>query len=298
MRPVLLFCVLAGCSIDHTGLGPQGFARDAATDEETPDVYDSGPFSGPDARRDPPIDIGVDTPDMGPNCTDALLNGDESDTDCGGDCSACLMGATCRAGSDCRTQHCDPDGSLCRLPQSCLELLSEDAALATGAFAIDPGDNGVPFAAWCDMDYAGGGWTLVVSNDSGGGASTAGEPLPGTTQHLSRDRLRPLALGATQVHIRTSGQADTRSVTSAPGSPPIENLRAFNMLEVINAGPSASDSWSGPMLSHIQYSCSPLNLDYPSVFHACGNSRGIHWYNSRAEWAYQISDEALELYVR
>lgn len=324
MSRALLLCAFVGCSIDHTGLGGLETAPDAAADQDV-GVDDTGPLNSVDAQttdtlrdagNDTPdvdiadaldaasldvgVDVGIGDPDTGPSCTDGRLNGDESDTDCGGSCDACRMGATCRAGSDCRTQHCDADDIRCRLPKSCFDLLSGDATLVTGAYAIDTDGSGggAAFQAWCDMDYAGGGWTLVVSSDAGGGASVEGDPLPGTMRHMSRDRMQPLALSATQVHIRTSGQAATRSVTSAPNSPPIVNLRAFNMLEVVNGGPSASDTWRGPMVSHVQYSCPPLTLPYPSVFHACGNGAGIHWYDGRAEWEYQVADEALELYVR
>jgi hypothetical protein len=40
------------------------------------------------------------------SCTDGVKNGDESDVDCGGDCSPCQLGKDCRAHSDCASVHC------------------------------------------------------------------------------------------------------------------------------------------------------------------------------------------------
>ena len=40
-------------------------------------------------------------------CSDAIENGNESDIDCGGDCSPCTNGFECGAPSDCETNFCD-----------------------------------------------------------------------------------------------------------------------------------------------------------------------------------------------
>ena len=119
----------------------------------------------------------------------------------------------------------------------------------------------------------------------------------GTTRHLSRANLGPLALEATQVHIRTSGQPDTRSVTSAPNTAPIENLRAYEMLEIAD-GPSEATSWRGPLLDNIGYRCNPAGDTYPAIFHACGNASGLHWFRGSSRWVNTTANEALELYVR
>jgi hypothetical protein len=41
-----------------------------------------------------------------PDCSDGVRNGDESDVDCGGFCSPCAIGKTCKAHSDCESVHC------------------------------------------------------------------------------------------------------------------------------------------------------------------------------------------------
>jgi hypothetical protein len=43
-----------------------------------------------------------------------VLDGDETDVDCGGACIACGSGARCRADGDCQTRHCD--GGVCAAP--------------------------------------------------------------------------------------------------------------------------------------------------------------------------------------
>jgi hypothetical protein len=47
-------------------------------------------------------------------CDDRVLDGDETDVDCGGACIACGSGARCRADGDCQTRHCD--GGVCAAP--------------------------------------------------------------------------------------------------------------------------------------------------------------------------------------
>ncbi len=43
-------------------------------------------------------------------CQDRVLNGDETDVDCGGaDCDACRTGQVCREASDCVSQVCTAD---------------------------------------------------------------------------------------------------------------------------------------------------------------------------------------------
>ncbi len=39
-------------------------------------------------------------------CSDSLINGDETDTDCGGSCDLCEDGQRCEANTDCKSQFC------------------------------------------------------------------------------------------------------------------------------------------------------------------------------------------------
>ncbi|XP_013409281.1 uncharacterized protein LOC106172899 [Lingula anatina] len=56
-----------------------------------------------------------------------------------------------------------PIGSHWRRPaSSCFEILSNNASYGTGIYFIRPrGDTGLAARTWCDMDFDGGGWTLV-----------------------------------------------------------------------------------------------------------------------------------------
>jgi hypothetical protein len=53
-------------------------------------------------------------------CFDRVIDGDESDIDCGGSCGDCPADGMCRTGADCQSGGCD--GGLCR-PPSCSDGL-------------------------------------------------------------------------------------------------------------------------------------------------------------------------------
>lgn len=68
-----------------------------------------------------------------PTCDDGLLNGSETDLDCGGDeCEPCAVGALCDAASDCESGECR--ARRCVLPQSC-----DDGVRNQGETGIDCG---------------------------------------------------------------------------------------------------------------------------------------------------------------
>jgi hypothetical protein len=49
------------------------------------------------------------------SCTDSLLDGDETDIDCGGSCPGCLPGHPCNKGTDCLSKICTDSGT-CAAP--------------------------------------------------------------------------------------------------------------------------------------------------------------------------------------
>jgi hypothetical protein len=69
-----------------------------------------------------------------PTCFDSILNGLESDVDCGGpECQKCTAGKMCRTNDDCVTLSCDPENLVC-LPATC-----EDGIQNQGELGIDCG---------------------------------------------------------------------------------------------------------------------------------------------------------------
>ena len=83
---VLASLTLAGC-------------KDEATTSSDPSV----PMNDAGLVFDGQIETDIQRP---VNCTDGLLNGDETATDCGGSCAACDTGDGCAADSDCQSGHC------------------------------------------------------------------------------------------------------------------------------------------------------------------------------------------------
>lgn len=107
-------------------------------------------------------------------CDDGVNDG--SYGGCSPDCQS--LAPRCGDGLVADAEACDDanadssDGCLsdCSVPASCLDVLLHDPAAATGLHVIDSDGPGgyAPYDAHCDMDHAGGGFTLViVSADDG-----------------------------------------------------------------------------------------------------------------------------------
>ena len=82
----------------------------------------------------------------GGDCLDGILNGDETDSDCGGSvCAArCLTGMTCDSDADCSTNHCFEGqciiggaGSACRLPADCESRVCRGGTPTSSVRAVD-----------------------------------------------------------------------------------------------------------------------------------------------------------------
>ncbi|MBL8954797.1 MAG: hypothetical protein JNK82_28725 [Myxococcaceae bacterium] len=106
------------------------------------------------------------------------------------------------------------------------------------------------------------------------------------------------AASAGRVHLRTAGQANTRSFTTVAGSTPIVNLRLAQML---NVDPFSINDYQGPitgeMPSVLTKTC-PVEARYwPHVYQACGNMSGLHW-SVDSDWQLSGPSENLELWVR
>ena len=75
-----------------------------------------------------------------PMCSDRLMNGDETDVDCGGGCAACAKGRRCKNSTDCAIGECT--SALCQI-SACANAIHDGNE--TGV------DCGGPDCAACDF---------------------------------------------------------------------------------------------------------------------------------------------------
>jgi hypothetical protein len=73
------------------------------------------------------------SPIPSPACDDRVLDGDETDVDCGGSCAACPPGASCKAAKDCQAPGCT-DGK-------CIAPTCTDGVRDGFESDVDCGDN-------------------------------------------------------------------------------------------------------------------------------------------------------------
>lgn len=65
----------------------------------------------------------------GSGCTNGVLDGDESDVDCGGSCPPCDDGQICNASTDCESMTCTTD-MICGGGDSCTALVDDNSCQA------------------------------------------------------------------------------------------------------------------------------------------------------------------------
>lgn len=108
------------------------------------------------------------------SCTDGVMNGLESDVDCGGKlCSRCELDRGCIIDSDCGTGYCDPARKVCAIAPLCA-----DKQLSEGETDIDCGG---------PCDRCGDGKTCQEHGDCVKGLSCHPEEKVCTTEPVSDD---------------------------------------------------------------------------------------------------------------
>jgi cysteine-rich repeat protein len=134
-----------------------------------------------DSTTAEPAVCGNGSLEEGEACDDGVNDG--SYGGCAPDCSS--LAPRCGDGSVDAQEACDDadrdstDGCLsdCSVPASCMDVLLHDPAAASGIHEIDsdgPGGYGA-YDAHCDMEHAGGGWTLVIVSADDGHTTWTGQ---------------------------------------------------------------------------------------------------------------------------
>lgn len=77
-----------------------------------------------------------------------------------------------------KVEDTDPRGAAEAVPRSCADILKRNPEVQNGVYRIDPDGQGPQrgFDAQCNMDWAGGGWTLVAKLDGRTPFYCDGEP--------------------------------------------------------------------------------------------------------------------------
>jgi hypothetical protein len=171
---------------------------------------------------------------------------------------------------------------------SCLAILKAAPTSSSGTYVIFPG--GTSLAVHCDMDFAGGGWTLVQSTNGGSCTpvtETAGPVALGSCTYMPSAAVTALAQGSTTVHVRTaSGSAAPVAYITSATAVPIQNLRmglVTNANEPVGDAVTEEAAWTvvgdpgnankqgRTPQSILAFTCAVTGEMWPAVYHACGN---------------------------
>ncbi len=117
---------------DATETGDDGTCANGIADGDETDVDCGGPTcgagcgDGQDCEQDSDCASNVcgegNTCEPSATCADGVVNGDETDVDCGGSCpQACDDGEGCLADDDCASMFCDPDTMTCGPSTTCVD---------------------------------------------------------------------------------------------------------------------------------------------------------------------------------
>ena len=152
------------------------------------------------------------------------------------------------------------------LPSSCLEALQADPAASSGFYMLRP-PHGEPLEVYCDMDTAGGGWTLCGKYDRDNALGEATLPAG-----FGRSLLEPTAMATLNFSSVPSASLDCRTFLSVAGEAARGHLMSVGTNELSMAGWDTSASLvsvTGPLPA------GPLvdSLFDPSA--PCANATGL-----------------------
>ncbi|TNF34625.1 MAG: hypothetical protein EP329_07025, partial [Deltaproteobacteria bacterium] len=127
--------------------------------------------------------------DPAPTCEDGVMNGDETDVDCGGaTCDACEVGEGCLEASDCVTEVCGEDGLCEEAPPTCDDgvMNGDETDVDCGGDTCDPCEvgEGCLVASDCVSEICNEDGLCAEDDDpDGDGLTTAEEEVIGTDPH-------------------------------------------------------------------------------------------------------------------
>jgi len=193
--PWVALCLTTGCSdfagadSEATGSGASGEATGVSTSAEssatavtatsasgtapattgtsnpatdTNDSADTTTAGGNESTDSPGTTSTTDATDSGSTaapaaCDNTVMDGDETDVDCGGSCDTCGLGQGCDAGTDCATAFCAPS-STCELqqPMVWLDALDDGTLFNDDECSNSPATDGQQVYCWTNKGTAGG----------------------------------------------------------------------------------------------------------------------------------------------
>ena len=120
MRLLSLLCaslLVVACSDDSTvppdGGDAGGTDATIGNDSSAPDTGaadTSNDTTASDSPSDSPTDSPADVATDANQCTDGVVDGNETDVDCGGGtCPKCASGKKCKVNGDCTSNKCQPN---------------------------------------------------------------------------------------------------------------------------------------------------------------------------------------------